>query len=57
MAGSHNCGTQTPNKQQQKTLVRSKGWLAPNESFEFAVRDELKKIKLAHQGCQPVTAD
>jgi len=43
----HNCGGCASNKQQKKTLVRSKGWLAPAESLEFTAPNELKKIKLA----------
>jgi hypothetical protein len=41
----------------KKSLARSTGWLWPAESLEFVPRDELKKLKLARQGCQPVTAD
>jgi TnpA family transposase len=36
----------------KKILIRSEGWLASTESFEFAPRGELKKRKLAHQGRQ-----
>jgi hypothetical protein len=39
----------------KKMLIRSEGWLASTESFELAPRDELKKLRLAHQGRQPVT--
>src|SRR5215472_10880374 len=48
----HKYGSRASNKEQKKTLVRSEGWLAPDESLEFAQRDELKKLKLAHQGRQ-----
>ena len=34
----------------KKFIVGSEGWLAATECLEFAPRDELKKLKLAHQG-------
>jgi hypothetical protein len=55
MAGSHNFGGRTPNKEPEKILIRSEGSLASAKFLELATHDELKKIRLAHQGRQPVT--
>jgi hypothetical protein len=60
--GSNHGGVVTiawPHGQQTATKFSfdSDGWLSSAESLEFALPDELKKLKLARQGCQPVTAD
>ena len=33
-----------------KESCQSEGWLSAGEFLEFAPRDELKKLELAHQG-------